>query len=924
MRPDTAHIKEIKVVSNTHWDREFRRSFEKTRRRLLTMLDITLDILQRDPQYHSFTMDGHCIMLEDYLEMRPERRPLVEQLLKDNRLIAGPWFTLAEEFSIGAEPLLRNFMWGRKTVQNLGGRVPSVAYTPSSWGQTGQLPQILADFGCDKMMFYRGISHHEADAEWVWQAPDGTRMLASRFAVYARYNWFYQVHRPVTSGRTFEKDYLWGEYDEIPFRFADSLAGEDLAFDLKAPAALYNKDRLKEAIEKMIEREGRHFTTPVFLAMNGHDISVAFPRESEVIADAKKLLGDQYIIEHTNLEGFWAAAQKHLQVDKLPVLTGERRAYLKQGMWTYLLPNTISSRTYLKQKDFAATVLLTAYAEPLAALATALGAEYPQRYLDRGWRSLLSNHTHDANGGCAPDTVCLDMEYRYRVASDIGEIVMEDTMSYVAKNLSAKGQAAEVMQLVVFNSLPFERDAVVHVDLEVPAHLKAKFVSLEHPADKTVARQPISAEKSGSFVESPWEVSRILDSTRVHLYARFSKLPALGYRSYTIKADPNEPRGPETLVTGPNTMANEHLAVSVNANGTINITCKKTGKVYANLNYLTDQGEVGNAWKHVSPTFDRKYNSLSARANVAVTIDGPVVAAITADYVMAVPIDYADGKSRNTIMVDLPVQVEYRLEKGSPLVKVTLTVDNRARDHWLRVNFPTGLKTEVTSADSHFDVVNRLIAIPDSTGWAEKAGGTQPLRTFVSMTDGVNGLSLLPKGIYEYEAFDDAAHTLALTLIRACRVKLVVSEEKQTELPDLGIQCPGVRQFEYALAVHPGGWSSAGILHLAADYAAPVRAAMTGRGQGELPMELSLLTLDNPNLPITAVKQAEDGKGLIVRLFNALADEQTGTLRFHKKLASAALCKADETVIEALQPIGNELRIKVGGKKIRTYRVQLV
>jgi len=89
-------------------------------------------------------------------------------------------------------------------------------------------------------------------------------------------------------------------------------------------------------------------------------------------------------------------------------------------------------------------------------------------------------------------------------------------------------------------------------------------------------------------------------------------------------------------------------------------------------------------------------------------------------------------------------------------------------------------------------------------------------------------------------------------------------------------------------------------------------------------MELSLLTLDNPNLPITAVKQAEDGKGLIVRLFNALADEQTGTLRFHKKLASAALCKADETVIEALQPIGNELRIKVGGKKIRTYRVQLV
>ena len=73
MKPDASHIRQIKVVSNTHWDREFRRSFEKTRRRLLTMLDMVLDILEKDPKYHSFTLDGHSILLEDYLEMRPER-----------------------------------------------------------------------------------------------------------------------------------------------------------------------------------------------------------------------------------------------------------------------------------------------------------------------------------------------------------------------------------------------------------------------------------------------------------------------------------------------------------------------------------------------------------------------------------------------------------------------------------------------------------------------------------------------------------------------------------------------------------------------------------------------------------------------------------------------------------------------------------
>ena len=923
MKSDASHITHITVVSNTHWDREFRRSFEKTRRRLLTMLDVTLGILEKDPKYHSFTLDGHAILLEDYLEMRPEQRGLVEKLLREGRLVAGPWYTLAEEFSIGSEPLLRNFLLGGQVVRGLGGRVPSVAYTPSSWGQTGQLPQILADFGCDKMMFYRGISHHESNAEWIWAAPDGTRMLASRFAVYARYNWYYQVHRPVTTGRVFEKDYVWGEFDETPFRFADGLAGEDLAFDLKGPAVRYDRTRLKEAIEAMVEREGAHFTTPVFLAMHGHDISVGHPLESQIIADAQQALAGKYSIEHTNLEGFWAAAQKHLDLAKLPVLTGERRAYLKQGMWTYLFPGTISARTYLKQKDFAATIMLTAYAEPLASLAAACGADYPKSYLNRGWRYLLSNHTHDANGGCAPDAVCQDMEYRYRKASDIGEIVLEDAMSHVALGLSPDGQAANVMQLVVFNPLPFNRDAIVQVDLEVPSAFNAKFVSLEHPSDHAVPRQAISAEKSGSFVDSIWEVPRILDSTRIKLWAQFRNLPALGYRVYKIQPDPNEPRQPKTLVTGPTSMENQHLAVNVNANGTVNIRCKQTGKTYANLNYLSDQGEVGNAWRHAAPTHDRKYTSLGVAANVAVIEDGPVSSSIAADYKFAVPIDYADGKSRNAQLVDLPVQVIYCLEKDSPRLKVTLVVDNQACDHWLRANFPTGITTDRTWADSHFDVLSRPIAIPDSTGWVEKAEGMHPLRTFVAVSDGTDELALLPKGIYEYEAFDDAPRTLALTLIRACRIKLAVSEEKQTELPDAGVQCPGVQRFEYAIGVHAGTWREAKMLQQAADYAAPVRAAMTGRGQGQLPLEMSLLLLDNPNVQVTAVKQAEDGRGLIVRVFNSLEQEQPCTLTFGRKIAAASVCRMDETDTGTLSAKGNTLSLKVGAKKIQTYRIVL-
>ena len=127
MGKKASRTKQIKVVSNTHWDREFRHSFEKTRRHLMDMLDTTLDILEGDPKYNSFTMDGHSIMIDDYLEMRPERREQVEKFIKQGRLVIGPYYTLAEEFSVGQEPIVRNLIYGRKTVRKYGGKTGTVA-----------------------------------------------------------------------------------------------------------------------------------------------------------------------------------------------------------------------------------------------------------------------------------------------------------------------------------------------------------------------------------------------------------------------------------------------------------------------------------------------------------------------------------------------------------------------------------------------------------------------------------------------------------------------------------------------------------------------------------------------------------------------------------------------------------------------------
>lgn len=896
-------VKKIMVVSNTHWDREFRFSFEKTRHNLLRMLDVTLDILESDPTYHSFTMDGHSIMIDDYLEMRPERTELVKKLISSGRLIIGPYYTLSEEFSIGHEALVRNLIYGRKTMDKYGAKYNTVAYTPSSWGQTGQYPQILADFGVNKMMFYRGISHDEAPAEYIWEAPDGTEMYASRFALYCRYNWYYQVHRAATRNRVWSKDYNWGEFDDTPFcRISGKVTG-DASYDLKAPEYRFNAGIVKKAIDDMLKEEEGHFTTPIFLAMNGHDISVACPSDTKLIKTAKEMFDGEIEIEHTDLEHFWDEAIPQLDKDNMVKLVGERRSYLKKGKWTYLFPSTISARTYLKQQDFEAYNKLVYMAEPASSLMFAKLGKVQADYLDRGWRYLLSNHTHDANGGCAPDCVCLDMEYRYRKASDCADIVFEDALAYIAKNLSPENVKNDDVQILVYNPLPFERDVTVRITGDLPERFADGF-----SADG-IEVQTVKSDKSSIFMDSIWEVPTIMNSVHKEAYIKFKNVPACGYRSVVLKAENTENKN---LIANGEKMENEYLSVKINANGTINVTDKSTGRVYTNVNYLSSQGEIGNAWKHQEPENDKLFTSENAEAKIELVENGALSATYKVTYEFAVPKECIETQSEET--VNIPVTVYYTLQSESRSVNVKVELENTATDHWLRANFNTGITTDYSYSDSHYDIVRRNVKVPDSTGWVEKAYGMQPLRTFACVEDEKDGFAVMPCGLYEYEVFEDTR--MALTLIRSCRIKQAVSEEKITILDDTGILCLGKRNFEYNLYFFHGDHSE--LCNAAAELYVSAACAFTGRGKGELPTSASLISLDNKKVHISAIKPSEDGKGIVVRMFNPTSDTQSVKLDLGFDYKSIKFAGMDETV---KQEITNEFDI--AHNKITTVYIEL-
>jgi len=919
-------FREIHIVSNTHWDREFRFPFQQTRMLLVQMMDYLINLLEHDPEYRSYTMDAHCIMIEDYLDVRPENRARIEKLVHDRRLFLGPWYTLPDIPNIGQESIVRNLMYGHR-VSGSFGHVMKIGYTPCSWGQTGQLPQIFTGFGIDTALFYRGISPHETTSEFIWESPDGTRVLAHRFALFARYNYYYLIFRKVTYGLDInDRDWRWGrsgETGETPFKNADGSAVHS-NIEILEPDILYRKENLAPALEKMLEIEGGQYFGPYFLAMHGHDISWPHPLEAQVIKDAADLMPDVKIM-HSNLEDYFDTLKTNLDLSKLPILKGERRTNLKEGYWTYLFPGTISVHTRLKQENFRTENLLVHQAEPASAIAWILGQPYPSRYIDIAWRHLISTHTHDAIAGCALDEVTEDVRYHFRQSARISEGLAQEGLKFLAKNVDTKDANADAQFLIIFNTLPIERSEVLGLIIDLPEECGAQSLIIRDDSGMICDYQILSQECGGLFVDNIWNVPHGYLTRRFRIRLKAEGIPALGYRIYTVEPNEKPDRRSGSLFSEPNVMENEFLRVEVNPNGTLKVVEKTTGAEYDGLLTLEDAGEVGNAWRRMAPAFDQVVYSTGAEASIKWVEDGPLSATIRIDLSIQVPRECRNDTHRSDDHVELPVTHLVTLTKGSRRVDVVTSFDNTARDHKLRILFPTGLVHAMSShADSHFDVVERPIALPNRDDWKEPVVGTYPYRTFVDVSDGRRGLALLSEGLQEFEVTRDEACAIAITLVRAVRIKLEVSEQRKQELPDTGPQGLGRHEFRLAIYPHEGNWWDSYCSKEAMRLSVPLRAGQFGKNKhGILPRQWGLFTCSNRNLEFSAVKKAEDAHALVLRLFNPTSVSQSAEIAFSRdiiKVYETDLNEENRGVIPL--KTGNQFNIILDPKKIKTIMLE--
>ncbi|HEY9723078.1 MAG TPA: hypothetical protein V6D47_13800, partial [Oscillatoriaceae cyanobacterium] len=167
----TTALRPLFVVPHTHWDREWYRPFEAYRYRLVKTLDAVLD---SDLPY--FLLDGQMVVVEDYLAIRPERATALKQRVAENRLGAGPWYVLPDEFLVSGESLVRNLLIGTAAMRALGAG-GAVGYLPDMFGHLAQMPQVLRGFGLDKAVVWRGVN--PPTPRFHWRSPDGSDVKAA-------------------------------------------------------------------------------------------------------------------------------------------------------------------------------------------------------------------------------------------------------------------------------------------------------------------------------------------------------------------------------------------------------------------------------------------------------------------------------------------------------------------------------------------------------------------------------------------------------------------------------------------------------------------------------------------------------------------------------------------------------------------------
>jgi alpha-mannosidase len=851
---------QLVVVPHTRWNREGALPFEVSRRKLVQLIDRLMAIAEADPGYTHFMLDGQAALLEDYMQVRPDREMALRALVESGKLAAGPWYVLPAECLVSGESLVRNLQIGLG-IANRFGRSMQLGYLPDSFGHVAQMPQVFAGFGFDAGCLWRGVDDDVPGLEWNWEALDGT-------AVYLQW---------LSGG--------YGNFAQLP---ADPEAADEV---------------LKAEIARLAQR-GKSRTR---LLLNGsdHQMPQAFLPAHIRHLDARN---PEWEVVQGSLAAVIDRARR--EAGELATVKGELRSAANAA----LLPGVLSARSDLKSENARAQSALERWVEPFAAIASLTGRAYPADLLRHAWKRLLQNHPQPAIGGCAIDAVHRQMMTRFEQVGELAGLLRHE--SFAA--LQGEDPDAELPRqegLRLYNPHPWAHVAPIEAELTLDCDPDAEpAFSLLDEAEQPVPFEIRAIERGVRVVDQAAGAASHVPTVRVRLRLAV-ELPALGFRTLKVERVAGaEVKHPE-LYAGNNWIENRYFKVRA-VDGRIEIFDKSLEETV--VHDFEDSGDRGDAYNFcpVDGESPIRTGNWTWDAREITHAGNSLRMTLTANW--RLPGHLFEDRSSRIGSAPLPITVEVSLHAGVRRVEFETTVTNVSRDHRFRAAFKTPGAIARTHADTAFGWVTRASRAPEKA-WTETPVGTFPMVNQVLVDRPLGQIGVAAVGLHEYEAADD---TIFLTLIRA--VGWLSRNDLATRQGAAGpmvavpeAQMLGRWHFRYAWTSQNDDEPFGTVQRQAQAFAVPAAAhplaAWRGHETG------SYLSVDQPAWQFSALKRAESGTSLVLRVFNAGPEPREGTITLGFPVKAASLARLDETPGEPVVLDGDRLTLSLRGFGIATF-----
>ncbi len=929
-------MRKVHIVTYTHWDREFRWEFERTRMRLVDLFDNLFEIMEQKPDYRSFLCDGQVTLIEDYLEIRPEMRETVKKYVKEGRLEIGPWFTLPDCAPIQGESVVRNLQYGVKKCREFGEPL-NCGYNVFSFGQIGQLPQIYSDFDIDNIVFYKYMDPKKSKYhEFIWESPDGSRAYASHLGPEARWNFFFAGHIPIVYDKdAWDKNwqYTWGELGKA-FHTANP---DDYSwfYDILDPETSYHPENLRKGMERALKTVEGTAAPDCVLMFEGTDFTEPHPLTPEIIKALQEEYKGELEIVHSTLTDYLTELKAELsKVKDLDIVKGPMR----DGPVGSIHTDVFSTHPEVMIENSHAENTITRYAEPLSAIAWKHGiSKYPDTYLEKSWKLLFQSHAHDSMHGLGPKTLADGETARLEQAGIIAKGLERKGLENITKEINTSKVSDTEYFVAVHNPSSFERSEIVEAYIDIPRDIILKYIIIEDMDGNPVKVQEVERNaNTRAGIYHPRSRNMPFYCTKVHLFFEADKIPAMGYKTFKIKwAEKNEYPYPHedwdaprilsnNMLSGANQAENEYIRVKINPDGTVKLTDKVTGKVYDNLNYFMDMGDRGNMWMYDNIPSDNIITSLGNKAQVSVTVNGPLAVKFKVEQTMMLPREYDFSKQlRSDVLKEMPISVEFTLKKGAKHLEVQTTINNTVKDHYFKVCMPTGLNAQKTWAEGSF-MVTEFPVRPSVDGDVRgNELARHPAQLWYDLADKKNGFAVLTDATKDYEILEDCDdQTLAMGLVRGTRLRIACDNRLWMEYPgDESSQSLREFTYRYAFMPHTGEWEDAKLYNEALAFNAPLKVCEFGKQEGMFDTDKSFVEIEGDNLILSSVTKSENDT-IQIRLYNPTDKKIDGKVKLGFDFESAQSIRLDGKFISELKCKDNAISVSVGKGKIFTLEVK--